>query len=403
MKIVQINSTCGVGSTGRIAVGISEILSDKGIENYIIHTGSTNGYSQGIPVADGAYIRSQAIRSRILGNYGFNSKKATKRIIAKTEKIAPDIVHIHNIHSHDCDLEELFSYFKRHNTRLIWTFHDCWAFTGYCPHYFMAGCQKWQTECGKCVQRRDHSLLFDRSRLLFCKKKALLSGLDMTVVTPSRWLAGEVKKSFLKDYPVEVIYNGIDLDIFKPTSSSFRQKYGLEGKKLVLGVAFGWCRRKGLDVFVELSKRLPEDYRIVLVGTDGNCDRKLPKSILSIHRTESASQLAEIYTAADVFVNPTREDTLSMTNIEALACGTPAVTFKAGGAPECVTEDCGCCVEIDDITSLENEIIRICTERPYTHSACTGRGAAFDKNARFKEYLELYERIVTSRDKRDRN
>ena len=395
MKIVQINATCGVGSTGTICVGISRLLTAEGIENYVLYSHRTSGYPLGIACSGGAYIRFQALKSKLLGNYGFNSRKATKKMIAQLERISPDVVHLHNIHGHDCNLELLFSYFRRKKTKLVWTFHDCWAFTGYCPHFTMARCEKWKTGCGGCVQRRGHSWLFDRSGTLYEKKRRLFSGLDLTIVTPSRWLAGLVGESFLGSYPVAVIPNGIDLEVFKPTPGDFRRRHGLTGKKLLLGVAFGWSDQKGLDVFRALARRLPEDHRIVLVGTDGQTERGLSENILCIRRTQSQRELAELYTAADLFLNPSREENYPTVNMEALACGTPVLTFRTGGSPEIIDKTCGAVVDWGDVDAMEREIRRFFLERDLTDERCPKRAAAFDQGARFREYLELYEKITT--------
>ncbi len=393
MKVVQINATCGVGSTGKICVGISEILTDKFIENYILFSSLNNGYKLGIQCSDYKYIKLQALKSKILGNYGFNSKKATKKIISELESIQPDIVHLHNIHGHDCDLERLFTYFKKNKTKLVWTFHDCWAFTGYCPHFTMMKCDKWQTQCNSCVQRKEFSWFFDRSKTLFEKKRNLFSGLDLTIVTPSEWLSDLVKQSFLKDYPVKIINNGIDLDVFRPAEGNFREKYGLVNSKVVLGVSLGWSERKGLDVFVELAERLPSGYRIVLVGTDAKTESQLPENIISMPCTRNQHELAEIYSSADVFVNPTREENYPTVNMEALACGTPVVTFRTGGSPEMLDDTCASVVECDDTDAFEKEIIRICTEKTYTKEECVKKAKCFDKNEKFTEYSNLYEII----------
>ena len=398
MKIVQINATCGVGSTGKICVGISEILTQNGIENYILYSSKGNGYPLGIRCSDDKYIKLQALKSRILGNYGFNSSLATKRMIKELDRISPDIVHIHNIHGHDCNLKILFEYFKKKKTKLVWTFHDCWAFTGYCPHYAMVGCDKWKTECNKCPQRKEYSWFFDNSKKNFNRKKRLFESLDLTVVTPSEWLAGEAKQSFLKKVPVHVIRNGIDLDIFKPTLSDFKSKYGIENKKMLLGVAFGWGVRKGLDVFCELAKKLDQEkYQIVLVGTSEAIDKTLPKNIISIHRTTDQKELAEIYTAADLFVNPTREENFPTVNMEALACGTPVITFNTGGSPEMLDETCGRVVARDDAKALEREILHFCEAKPYSEKVCVNKSEEFDQKAKFKEYVDLYERINAAR------
>lgn len=390
MKIVQINSTCGIGSTGKICVGISKLLTSKNIENYILYSSKSDGYKHGIVCSNEYYVKLQALKSRLLGNYGFNSRKATQRIINELERIDPDIVHIHNIHGHDCDLEMLFGYFKAKCTKLIWTFHDCWAFTGYCTHFTMEKCDKWETNCYDCPQRKDFSWFFDRSNELYCNKKELFSGLNLTIVTPSQWLADLVKQSFLKSYPVKVINNGIDLNVFKPSPSDFREKHGIStNQKLLLGVAFDWGKRKGLDVFIELAKHLTTEYKIVLVGTDDVTDKMLPKNIISIHHTHNQTELAEIYTAADVFINPTREDNFPTVNMESLACGTPVITFDTGGSPEIIDDTCGSVVECDNISILKEEIICVCMKKTYPKEACLDRAKAFDKNERFKEYLDL--------------
>lgn len=396
MKIVQINTTCGIGSTGKICTGISLLLTESGTPNHILYSSRGNDDPLGIRCSDNTYIKIQALKSRIYGNYGFNSHKATRKMISELERIRPDIVHLHNIHGHDCDLEMLFQYFKERNTKLVWTFHDCWAFTGYCPHFIMKKCDQWRTQCSSCIQRREYSWFVDRSSYLFNKKKKLFQGLDLTIVTPSRWLADLVKQSFLKNCPVQVINNGIDLKVFRPAGSDFRKTYCLENRKIVLGVSFDWDKRKGLDVFIELAKRLPAEYQTVLVGTNEKTDKILPENILSIHRTQNQQELAEIYSAADVFVNPTREENYPTVNMESIACGTPVLTFRTGGSPEILDETCGSVVDCDDIDALEKEIIRICTDKPYSTEACLKKAKEFDKNERFKEYINLYERINAS-------
>ena len=391
MKILQINATCGVGSTGKICVAVSEQLSKKGIENYIFYSAGSSDYPLGIKYVNETAVKFQTLVSRSFGNYGFESKGITKRLIKELDKIKPDIVHIHNIHSHNCNFEMLFDYIRKKGIKAYWTFHDCWAFTAYCPHFDMIGCDKWRTGCNKCPQRKQFSWFFDRSAYLYNKKMAAIKGVNLTIITPSKWLASLVKKSFFKDFPVKVINNGIDLNIFKPTESNFKEKYALENKYIVLGVAFGWGKRKGLDVFCELAKRFDgEKYKIVLVGTNDDIDKLLPENIISIHRTANQTELAEIYTAADIFANPTREEVLGLVNLEALACGTPVVTFDTGGSPECIEETCGAVVEKNDIDGMYNEIIRICEQKTIAAADCIAYSKKFDAADKFKEYVELY-------------
>ena len=393
MKIVQINATCGSGSTGKICVDISRLLTDKNIENYIIYSGKKSTYPLGIYCGDSKEIKVQALRSHLFGLYGFNSIQITKRMLKKLDEIEPDVVHLHNLHGHNCNLEMLLCYLRDKHIKTFWTFHDCWAFTAYCPHFTMDKCDKWKGGCHDCHRYREYSFFFDRSRELYDKKKKASEGLDLTIITPSQWLADLVKQSFFKNYPVKVINNGIDLGIFKPTPADFREKHGIPTDKyIVLGVAFGWGKRKGLDVFIELSKRLDkEKYQIILVGTDEKIDKQLPSNIISIHRTQNQRELAEIYTAADVFANPTREDNYPTVNMESIACGTPVVTFKTGGSPEMIDETCGSVVPCDDIDAMEKEIIRICEGRPFGGDACIKYAQSFDAYKKYEEYIESYE------------
>ena len=390
MTVVQINVTCGIGSTGKICLEIANLLDEKNIENYIFYSQGQSYFKDSIKLSDAKYIKLQALKSRVFGNYGFCAKNATKKLIKSLKAIMPDVIHIHNIHGHNVNLKLLFDYIKANKIKVYWTFHDCWAFTGYCVHFDMVGCEKWKTGCNGCPLRKQYSWFFDKSEKLYKKKKELLAGLDLTIITPSKWLAKLVKESFLKGYEVKVINNGIDLDTFKPTKSNFKEKLGLQDKYIVLGVAMPWSRSKGLDVFIELSKKLGDCYQIVLVGTDDNIDRNLPKEILSIHRTNSVQELVQIYSSSDVFVNPTREDTYPTVNMEALACGTPVVSFNTGGSAEIVDSSCGIIVNKDDVDALIAGIKHVCENKPYSKEKCCLKSQDFDRKVRYKEYMELY-------------
>lgn len=403
MVVVQINFSCTWGSTGKICDSVSKLLSEQEIENYIfyIYGDNPNNNSNYIKYGNWVYTKFQALKSKIFGNYGFNSLLSTKWLIGELDKLKPDIVHIHNIHGHDCNFELLFKYLREKGIKIFYTFHDCWAFTGYCPHFAMANCNRWLNGCGNCILRKRSSWFFDKSSMNLARKKAALDGLDLTVITPSVWLAKLVNASFLKNYPVKIVNNGIDLSVFKPTEGRFRKIYNLEQKKVVLGVALMWSESKGLDVFIQLANTLPTEYQIVLVGTDDAVDKQLPSNIISIHRTQNQQELTEIYSAADVFVNPTREENYPTVNMESIACGTPVLTFRTGGSPEMLDNTCGSVVDCDDIDALEKEIIRICTEKPYPKEACVERAKEFDQNERFKEYLDLYARVNVARTERD--
>lgn len=394
MKVVQINTFCDSDSTGKICAGISSVLNTHNIENYIIYTSGRSSHPQGIRCAE-RFPKFQALRSRVLGNYGFNTRRATARIIDELDRIAPDVVHLHNLHSHNVHLEYLFTYLKTKQIKIFWTFHDCWAFTGYCPYYDMVECEQWKTGCRKCPQKRRYSWFFDRSQYLYEKKKQLFTGVDLTIITPSKWLADQVGQSFLKNFPVRVVHNGIDFDIFQQRRSDFRKKYNIdEGKFILLGVASIWVPRKGADVFIRLAQRLDEKFQIVLVGTDDDIDSFLPPNVISIHRTANQAELAEIYTAADLFVNPTREDTFPTVNIESLACGTPVLTYRTGGSPECIDETSGRVVNRNDEAALYDAILEIERERPFSADDCRKRAQQFSKQEKFNEYVLLYQQFA---------
>lgn len=412
MNIVSINMT-HAGSTGAIMRNITLCAVKHGISAISYSTrGGVHSFRVSLPMEKNSYpnyshhfyYSNRLVNTvhnyvgKLTGYNGRYSVLATRQLLREMERFKPDILHLHNLHGFNINLPLLFRYIKRRNIAVVWTLHDCWAFTGRCPYFELVHCDRWKTGCHDCPYPKHEypASYVDRTKQMWELKKKWFTGVEnMTIVTPSQWLADLVKQSYLKDYPVKVIYNGIDLSVFQPTPGDFREKHGITAdKKLLLGVAFGWGKRKGQDVFCELAKRLDAGYQIVLVGTDDATDKQLPENIISIHRTENQRELAEIYTAADVFVNPTREDNFPTTNLESLACGTPVITFDTGGSPEAIDETCGSVVPCDDVDVLEKEIRRVCAEKPYSREACLERAKAFDMNARFEEYVKLYEGIV---------
>lgn len=397
MKISMIN-VIDCGSTGKIMLQLKNVAEKHGfsVETYsrkwFNSKKKTKHHYFGF-ILENLFHR---ILYPLIGCESLLSFFGTIFLCRKLKKNKTDLIHLHNIHGYYFCFPVFFRFIKKHNIPLVWTLHDCWSFTGRCPHFVMAKCDKWKKGCHDCpYPKGDYPQSYiDTSCMMWNLKKKYFTGIKQCIlVTPSQWLGNLAKQSYLKDYPVKVINSGIDLSIFKPTENIFREKYGLIDKKIVLGVAFGWGIRKGLDVFIELAKRLPDDYQIVLVGTDDNVDKKIPQNIVSIHRTQNQKELAEIYTAADVFANPTREEVLGLVNVESLACGTPVVTFKTGGSPECIDDTCGSVVDCDDVNTMESEIRRISEEKPYSKEACILRAKKFDMNERFEEYVKLYEDI----------
>lgn len=390
MKVLQINATCGKGSTGKICEAISKVLFDNGIDNRIAYSLGTSEYKYAYKFSDEKLIKKYSIIDHINGKNGFVARSSTKRLISYICDYNPDIIHLHNIHSHDIDIELLFSYLRSSKAKLFWTFHDCWAFTGYCMYFDIDNCLAWKEQCADCPQKKKYSFFFDRSKLLFSKKKYLYSNLHMTIITPSKWLADLTRTSFLKNNDIRTINNGINLSIFKPRPSCFREKNNLETKFIILGVADVWDKRKGLDVFIELSKVLSDRFQIILVGTDNEIDKQLPKRIISVHRTANQEELAELYSTADVFINPTREDNYPTVNMESIACGTQVITFNTGGSPEIIDQLTGWIVDQDDLNSLVEIIHKLPEKNDRTINQCVKYAERFDMNKAYHKYLQLY-------------
>ena len=393
MRIVQINSV-PKGSTGNIMRNIAQVVRDMGGEAYTF-----SERKKGIDSPFGHFYFGDPIEnifhrlySVTTGISGTGSKKGTKELIRQITEINPDVIHLHNLHGWYINVPMLFDFIRESRIKTIWTLHDCWGFTAQCSHFIIEKCDKWKTGCYDCPRYRLYPYTWvDKTQKMYNYKKTWLTGVeDLTIVTPSEWLANLARQSFLKDYQIKVINNGINLSVFKPTPSEFREKNELVNKKVILGVASGWTNRKGLDVFVELFYRLnPNAYRIVLVGTDKKVDERLPKGIISIHRTQNQKELAEIYTAADIFVNPTREENYPTVNMEAIACGTPVVTFDTGGSKEMLNDNVGSFVPTGDVDALEHEIIRICNAQ-LNQADFEMMAAYYDEKRRFEEYVILY-------------
>ena len=400
MNILQINSVCGIGSTGRIATDLHAILLSQRHQSTVAYGRNTaKNCEQSIRIGNriGNYLH--AAQTRLLDKHGFGSYRTTKTFISKIRNLNPDVIHLHNLHGYYIHIGVLFDYLKQANKPVVWTLHDCWAFTGHCSYFDFVDCDCWKTQCCNCPLKNEYpkSFFLDRSRKNYSQKKELFTGVqNLTIVTPSKWLANSVKQSFLQQYPITIINNGIDLSVFQPVSGNFRTRYGLENKFLILGVASIFDKRKGFQYFLDLSKKLKKDERIVLVGLSEKQIRQLPSWIIGIVRTNNVQELAGIYSTADLFVNPTLEDNFPTTNLEALACGIPVVTFNSGGSPECIDKGCGLVVKRGDLPGLISAIEAVRKNGKKFYSAhCQKRAKdLYDKNARFYEYVELYRRCM---------
>lgn len=386
----MINSVCGIGSTGRICTDLATELEKKGHEVKIAYGRGEvpkqfDKYS--IRIGTDLDIKLHGIKARIQDASGFGSKRVTDKFVQWIKHYDPDIIHLHNIHGYYINIESLFNYLKRCNKKIIWTLHDCWSFTGHCAYFDYANCDKWKFQCQKCEQKREYprSSILDRSKYNFLLKKELFTDIpNMTIIVPSKWLKELVKQSFLKEYPIKVIYNGIDVSVFRPLKSDVYKKYNCEDKKIILGVAGVWDRRKGLNSFVTLSQLLSDEYQIVLIGLSKKQLSDIPINIIGIERTESVQELSQFYSAADVFVNPTLEDNYPTTNLEAIACGTPVISYRTGGSGESASKY-GMVVKKGDINALKAAIIKV------SKGEVVKQEIALSREEMIEEYRKVYE------------
>lgn len=427
MKIAIINSVFGYGSTGRIVSDLAETYMKHGHKCLIVYgrkmtsgekekellkkyPGKCMFYCVGNSMVKLNNMVHGAA-SRIFDAHGRSSYLSTKLLIEWLEKEKPDVIHLHNLHGYYIHVGVLFDYIKKNNIKTIWTLHDCWSFTGHCSYFDYAKCNKWKEEgCSRCPQKKEYpsSIFLDHSRNnLEMKKKTFQGVKDLTLVTPSFWLKEQVEQSILRGYPCKVIHNGIDLEVFCPKNEKNKRKEDeLEKKKqyIVLGVASVWNQRKGLSCFVSLAKKLSENYQIVLIGLNKKQLQELERKkelkeylrkIQGILRTNSVDELAEYYRNADVFANPTLEDNFPTTNLEALACGTPVVTYQTGGSPECLAgeEKAGMVVEKGNIRELIKGIRKICEkpepEKILQRRFCRRQAGKFGKQEKYEEYVKL--------------
>jgi len=389
MKILMINVVCGIKSTGRICTDIAKKLEEQGHEVKIAYGRERipkSAAKNAIKISTNFDVKMHGIKARIFDSAGFESKRKTKKFINWINEFNPDIIHIHNTHGYYINNKLLFIYLIKLNKKVIWTFHDCWAFTGHCCYFDYNGCNKWKELCHNCPQKKEYpkSFIFDSSKKNFILKKELFPKLqDLTIVVPSIWLYKIVSESFFKNNKIIVINNGIDTNKFKYRENKIKEKYNIINKKIILGVASVWSKRKGLDDFIELSKKIDNTYIIILVGLNKNEINKLPLNIIGIEKTDSPEELAELYSAADVFFNPTYEDNYPTTNLEAIACNTPVITYNTGGSIESA-KLFGYIVKKGDIESVIEKIKLLNKLKPLNNKKDISIENMVDK------YLKLY-------------
>ena len=385
--VVEVNTVINSGSTGHIAEDIGRASVDLGFKAYFAY-GRNPKASSLVPLKIGtkAGVCLHVLFSRLFDAHGLLSTFATRRFVKKLDKIKPDILHLHNIHGYYLNYSLLFKWIKAHDVKVIWTLHDSWSYTGHCAYYTALHCDKWMKGCGHCMGSRSYpSSLCDRSEKNWQIKRQCFTGVkDLTIVTPSLWLKEDVEKSFLQGYDVKVINNGVDTEVFKPVCHKDRDC-------LILGVASVWEKRKGLEDFIAMAGLLQPGEHIVLVGLAKEQLEQLPKGITGLCRTESQAELAALYSRATVFVNPTYEENFPTTNLEALASGTPVITYEGTGSVESVSDGTGFVVKTGDVKAVMDCVRKVYKDKEGYVQSCRAKALAlYDKKLMIERYMELY-------------
>lgn len=406
-KLLQINPVLRVNtSTGRIMQEIGELAMQNGWESYIAYSKGRDGIkpcaSELVPVGNIGSVAWHGVETRLLDRHGLASAGATRRLVRKIDEIAPDVIHIHNIHGYFLNYRILFDYLSQCDIPVVWTVHDCWLYTGHCYYYSSVNCNRWQTGCHHCPQKRQFpaSLLRDRSRKNYEDKRKAFTSMpkDRLMIVPvSEWIKSEMQQSFWKGYDFRVIHNGIDTGLFHPCATEeIRSRYQLGSKHIWLGVASIWSKEKGLDDFVVLAEMLADDEVIVLVGLKPEDRKRLPRQIVGIARTENIQQLAELYSAADVLLNPTWQDNYPTVNLEAIACGTPVVTYRTGGSVEAIADGTGLVVDQGDVKGLRDaaRAVRKIDRRVWQQQCRDYALKHFGKKERYADYFLLYDELI---------
>jgi putative glycosyltransferase len=395
MKVLFVNLVYGVGSTGKIIADIMNLLKKYGNDVKALYgTGSVSENKDAVKISGDFGYYFHNLMSRFTDHAGLYSWRATRKLIREIQDFRPDIIHLHTLHGFYVNYEMLFRFLKKANIPVVWTLHDCWTFTGHCTHFSQAKCMQWQTECRDCILLHRYPQCYfkgDVKRNYLRKKSAFTGVKNLVITTPSQWLANQVRQSFLQNYPILVIPNGIDRTIFHTRSSNLREKYHLEDKKIILGVANAWNARKGLNDLLLLADRLGSTYQVVLIGLTERQLPDIPSNVLGLLRTANQTELAQWYTAADVFVNPTYEETFGLTTVEAQACGTPVIVYETDGCPETIASGNGLLVTQGDMQALENAVRDVADGRWYANPQ---KIAQFDKNSVYQKYIKLYNNIL---------
>lgn len=400
MRVLQINTVYAKGSTGRIVASIEQVCRDCSLEPLVACGGDIETSESHYKIGGwlSSRIHAHAFTS-LFDAQCYGSFFSTMSLLRWIDSKRPDIIHIHNLHGNYINIKLLFDYINSNNIPIVWTFHDCWPITGHCTHFDFIGCEKWKNECHNCPLKKEYpsSLLLDGSRRNYHFKSDLFTSVKRMIIVPvSNWLADNIRSSFLGGYDIKVIYNGINLNVFKPRVNDIRTKFGIgKDKRVLLGVGTAWSELKGLKEFVELSK-FPQ-YQVILVGISKEQKQMLPDSIITVERTDNQDELAEFYSAADVLVNPTYNDSFPTINLEALACGTPVITYRTGGSPETIDLNTGVVVEKGDYETLQKTILMVVDngKNAYSYHCRKRAEIEYNQSNSYSSYINIYNEILS--------
>lgn len=397
MKVLFINTVFERSSTGRIIHDICVRLRQQGHDSMVIY-GRYPVQSEFPSMCFNSKIENilHGVNTRLFDRHGFGPKATTKKIIETIKHYQPDIIHLHNIHGYYVNIKLLFQFLKQMDLPVVWTVHDCWPYTGHCVYYDYIGCDKWKTECCQCPKKREYPASYgiDNSKRNYNQKRELFNSIpNLTLVAVSDWLKEQLGMSFLKHHRIQRIYNGIDQTVFRPIKTDIKKRMGLEGKKVFLAVSDGWSERKGKNLLYQFTDYLNPDEVLIMVGLSEKDLKSCPKQLLGMGRTENLQQLVELYSAADIVLNPSYEETFGMITAEALSCGTPVIVSNATASPELVNSTCGRIIEKGNISDLRMTVDLLLENTP-TKEQCLNRAKMFNSEIVYQEYINLYHSLM---------
>ena len=398
-KILSINGT-SFYSTGTIIKNIESSLCDQ----YNFYRATADEKSDCAYLITGRYIVRQCgkIPSQLFGQDGFMYNHETKKMIKWIDEIKPDLIHIHNVHGYFMNIELLMKFIFKHNIPVVYTMHDCWAFTGRCAYFDEVGCEKWKTGCGGCISKKSYpkTRLFDLSNKQWLKKKELFVGHNITFIAPSGWLKRYAKDSFLKNENILVINNGVQTETFSKKVEGYSLPIGIDSKKkIILSVAYPFTPQKGLNDINKLQNIIDKNkYQIVAVGVTD--EFKTSEGIIRVSPTKDKKFLAFLYQHAYVFASFTYQDNYPTVLLETIAAGTPAITYNIGGCPEIIIEGkTGYCVDVGDIDSA---YLRIKQIDKIDRIICKQIGLSHSISSFVKKYDMIYKHILLKSNNEER-